>query len=388
MSKIDELIQELCPDGVEYRKLGEVISYEQPTKYIVKSSNYNDKYSIPVLTAGQTFILGYTNENFCLYDASKDKPVVIFDDFTTSFHWVDFPFKVKSSAMKILTIRLSDKVDFRFVYYAMKCINYSPQDHARQWISIYSKFEIPIPPISIQQEIVNILDKFTTLEAELEAELEARKKQYEYYLNQLLTPVEVDGKYYLNTKDVLNKKLGDLVAISTGKLNANAMDEEGLYPFFTCAEKPYRINTYAFDTEAIIVSGNGSQVGHINHYRGKFNAYQRTYVLHKFSSSIIVQYLLFYLKGHLKSYILSNVKEGSVPYITLPMLQSFQIPIPPLEEQERIVSILEKFDALVSDISVGLPAEIETRKKQYEYYRNKLLTFKNIADAQGGIDEV
>ena len=102
MSKLDELIQELCPDGVEYIAIGDVVQYEQPTKYIVSSTEYNDTFSIPVLTAGQSFVLGYTNEAEGIYNASKENPVIIFDDFTGSFKWVDFSFKVKSSAIKIL----------------------------------------------------------------------------------------------------------------------------------------------------------------------------------------------------------------------------------------------------------------------------------------------
>ena len=90
MSKLEELIQQYCPDGVEYRKLEDCLNYEQPTKYIVKDTKYEDTYPTPVLTAGQTFILGYTNEKTGIYQASKEKPVIIFDDFTTGFHWVDF----------------------------------------------------------------------------------------------------------------------------------------------------------------------------------------------------------------------------------------------------------------------------------------------------------
>jgi len=186
MSKIDELIAQYCPNGVEYKELGKVLDYEQPNKYIVKSTIYNDNHKTPVLTAGQSFILGYTNETDGIYKASKENPVIIFDDFTTSFHWVDFEFKVKSSAMKMLRPKKDVKVIFKFVYYAMRCILYSPQDHARQWISQYSTFLIPVPPLPVQEEIVNILDKFTELEAELETELEARRKQYEYYRGKLL----------------------------------------------------------------------------------------------------------------------------------------------------------------------------------------------------------
>ena len=165
--------------------------------------------------------------------------------------------------------------------------------------------------------------------------------------------------------------LGEVcLSIKTGKLNANAKEENGQYPFYTCDAEPYRINTYAFDCEALLVTGNGSQVGHINYYKGKFNAYQRTYVLSKFDESINIFYALHYFKAYLKDYILLNSKKGSIPYITLPMLLEFQISLPPLPVQEAIVEILEKFDRL----SAELQAELQARKQQYEYYRNQLLT--------------
>ncbi len=189
ISKLDELIKKYCPKGVEFKELCEILDYEQPNKYIVQFTDYNDTFDIPVLTAGQTFILGYTNEKNGIFKATSKNPTIIFDDFTTSFHWVDFDFKIKSSAMKILKLKkdLSFGMDFRFVYFAMKSIQYVPKDHARHWIAKYSLFKIPVPPLEVQQEIVKILNQFTQLEAELEAELEARKKQYEYYLNDLLS---------------------------------------------------------------------------------------------------------------------------------------------------------------------------------------------------------
>jgi len=186
MSKLDELIQQYCPDGVEWKPLGTYLSYEQPAKYIVKSTKYDNNFPTPVLTAGQSFILGYTKETTGLFEASKEKPVIIFDDFTTSFHWVEFSFKVKSSAMKMLRPIGKNIVLFRYLYYCMKSINYVPGDHTRQWIGTYSLFEIPVPPLPVQEEIVRILDKFTELQAELQAELQKRKQQYNYYLDNLL----------------------------------------------------------------------------------------------------------------------------------------------------------------------------------------------------------
>ncbi len=164
---------------VEWKKLGEVIDFEQPTPYLVKSTEYDDSYTTPVLTAGQSLLLGYTNETDGIYKANKVNPCIIFDDFTTSFHWIDYDFKVKSSAMKML--RAKDDVSFRYVYYAMKCINFVPGGHQRHWISKYSQFEIPLPPLSDQERIVGILDTFTAAIDNLKEQIAQRRKQFEYY---------------------------------------------------------------------------------------------------------------------------------------------------------------------------------------------------------------
>ncbi len=132
MSKLSELIQKLCPDGVEFSELFKLLEYEQPTKYIVKTTDYKDEYDIPVLTAGQSFLLGYTNEKQGIYIASKENPAIIFDDFTTSFHWVDFNFKVKSSAMKMLKSIDENICMIRYAYHVMKNIKYIPVNHTRQ----------------------------------------------------------------------------------------------------------------------------------------------------------------------------------------------------------------------------------------------------------------
>ena len=188
------------------------------------------------------------------------------------------------------------------------------------------------------------------------------------YLEKLLDGAEVE---WLPLSSLCN-------LITTGKLNANAMEDNGAYPFFTCNEEPYRINTYAFDLEAILISGNGSQVGHLNYYNGKFNAYQRTYILGGFNENVDIMYLYYYLMHTLKPYIHKNSRKGSVPYITMPMLENFKFPIPcpdntekSLAIQAEIVRILDKFTALTAELT----AELTMRKKQYNYYRDQLLSF-------------
>lgn len=139
--------------------LDDVLKYEQPTKYIVETENYNNNFKTPVLTAGKSFILGYTDEEKGIF---TDVPVIIFDDFTTAFHYVDFPFKVKSSAMKILK-SVKEKADLRYLYYKMQTISIDKDLHKRYWISKYSQIQIPLPNIPTQQKIASILDKVDEL---------------------------------------------------------------------------------------------------------------------------------------------------------------------------------------------------------------------------------
>lgn len=190
-SKAKKLIEMIQTAPVEWKPLGEVADYEQPTKYLVASKNYDDKFDTPVLTAGKTFILGYTDETEGIYKASES-PVIIFDDFTTANKWVDFDFKVKSSAMKIITSKNEQDVLLKYVYYWLNTLpnSLTDGDHKRQWISNFSNKEIPIPSLETQKKIVKILDKFTELEATPEAtpeaELALRKRQYRYYRDFLL----------------------------------------------------------------------------------------------------------------------------------------------------------------------------------------------------------
>lgn len=179
-------------DEVEWKPLKEVTNYQQPTKYIVNSKEYKDSNPIPVLTAGKTFILGYTDETDGVYFGSKE-PVIIFDDFTTANKWVDFDFKVKSSAMKLITVKRGAPVMFRYIYHFMNTLPTTAVEgnHKRQWISEFSNKKIPIPPLAEQERIVRILDKFDTLTTSiaegLPREIALRRQQYNHYRHELLS---------------------------------------------------------------------------------------------------------------------------------------------------------------------------------------------------------
>ncbi|MBQ9277511.1 MAG: restriction endonuclease subunit S [Lachnospiraceae bacterium] len=148
-------------DAWEQRQLGEVFKYEQPGPYIVSSTDYNDNFETPVLTAGQSFILGYTDETDGIKEASSDNPVIIFDDFTTSSHFVDFPFKVKSSAMKLLTLK-NDEDDIYCAKNILQNIDYTPASHERHWISKFAFFEVSLPRTKEEQKKIG--DYFRNLD--------------------------------------------------------------------------------------------------------------------------------------------------------------------------------------------------------------------------------
>ena len=182
-------------------------------------------------------------------------------------------------------------------------------------------------------------------------------------LDKLIAEICWDGVYY--------HTLGSLCNIETGKLNANAAVNNGSYAFFTTAKEISRIDKYRWDTEALLIAGNAN-IGDIKHYKGKFEAYQRTYVLTNFSEDILVRFLYYYLCNNLKKYLDSHKNEAAMTYIVLGTLKDFLVPVPPLEVQREIVRILDNFTFLSAELS----AELQARRKQYEYYRDTLLDVK------------
>ena len=382
MSKIFDLINELCLDGVEFRELGDVVNYTQPTDFIVVNTNYDDKFDIPVLTAGQSFILGYTNEAFGIYEASKTA-AIIFDDFTTAFRWVDFDFKVKSSAIKILNNKNDDETNFKFVYYAMKCIKFEPVNHERHWISKYSKFKLPVPPMEVQREIVRILDSFTLLTAELTAELTARKKQYEFYRDFLLSFDELDK----NGGGCELKMLGEIADYSSSRISFSALNELN----YVSVENLLQDKAGKIPSKCVPGSGNWTKfesgdilIGNIRPYLKKIwqadcigGASGDVLVLHLKDTSVNFRYLYQILADDkFFNYDMKNAKGAKMPRGNKDLILEYKIPVPSLQTQQKVVDILDKFDTLVNSITEGLPREIELRRKQYEHYRELLLNFK------------
>ena len=389
MSKLNELIEKLCPNGVEFKKLEELLTYEQPTKYIVKTTKYSDEYTIPVLTAGQSFILGYTNEDKGIFNASNKKPVIIFDDFTTSFHWVDFDFKVKSSAMKILK-PINDNVNFKYIYYAMSTIKYIPGNHARHWISVYSQFSVPVPPLEVQREIVHILDDFTLLSAELSAELEARKRQYCYYREKLF---EFNNDGELKTMGELfpfirngfvgtirpfftDEKNGIRYLEGTNIHNGIISDNEMIYVTKEFHQR-HKKNELKEDDILMVQSGHIGECAVVGKkYKG---ANCHALIIMSNGGKCLSKYIVHYFHT-LKGFKALNpaITGGTIKHVLAGKIGKIKVPCPPIEEQTKIVNILDKLEKLCNDISEGLPAEIEARQKQYEYYRAKLLKFKEL----------
>lgn len=393
MNKLEKLIHNFCPDGVEFCTFKEVMKYEQPTKYIVKNTDYNDSFETPVLTAGQTFVLGYTNEKNGIYNASKHSPVIIFDDFTGAFKWVDFPFKVKSSAIKILTVNEScTYTTLRYVYHVMGKLAFSSNEHKRLWIGIYSSFQLPLPPLPIQEEIVRILDNFTKLTAELTAELTARRKQYEHYRDVLLT----------QTNNVNIAELGSVCTFVRGPfggaLKKESFQQSGYavyeqqhaiyhdlsFRYYIDDEKYKKLERFSVQPGDMIVSCSGTigktfvipqeaPKGVINQALLKLTP----------NNLLNVYYLQFFFENTISKLLNSVARGGAIKNVpSVNELKKIKIPLPSLEEQQRIVDILDRFDKLCNDIREGLPAEIEARQKQYEYYRDKLLTFKPLEEVK------
>ena len=276
-----------------------------------------------------------------------------------------------------VSIHDSSILDTRFLYYLLLQMQIDIQALCTfQGIPALNaanlkKLSIPLPPLSVQQEIVSILDKFTQLEAELEAELDCRKRQYEYYRNKLLSYEgnEVEWK----TLDQISENLDSKRQPITSGLRTS-----GKIPYYGASGIVDYVEDYIFDGDFLLISEDGANLLARNtpiafSVSGKIWVNNHAHIL-KFRTYEERRFIEFYLN---KTDLTPYISGAAQPKLNKKNLNSIKIPIPPLEEQQRIVTILDKFDSLVNSISEGLPKEIALRRKQYEYYREKLLTFTN-----------
>ena len=269
-----------------------------------------------------------------------------------------------------------DKLLSKFVFYYFYVID----DWCKKNVNVSSfpsvsvpklkKLDFPIPPLSVQSRIVEILDKFTSLEAELEAELELRTKQYQHYREQLLDFSEENKGY-----NVEWKKLGEVAEFQRGRTVTKKDSQEGIYPVISGGQKPaYYINQFNREGQTITIAGSGAYAGFVQYWD------EPIFVSDAFSIKanediVLVKYIYHFLLN-IQDKLYGLKRGGGVPHVYAQDVARIEIPLPPLSEQARIVEILDKFDTLTNSITEGLPLEIQLRKQQYEYYREQLLDFR------------
>ncbi len=372
MSRLQELIQELCPNGIEYKPLKDVIEMNRGVRVVRKQ--LAERGEIPVYQNSLT-PMGYYDKSNC----EANTTFVICAGAAGEIGYSDIPFWAADDCFYFLC---GDGYLNRFLYHFLltqQSYLYSQVRKAsipRLARSVLENLKIPVPPLPVQSEIVQILDNFT--------ELTARKKQYEYYKDELFLAKKVETEF---------GKLGDLVDIGDGLHGTPLYDDNGSTYFIngnniknghivvSDATKRVSYDVYlkhriVFDSNTIFMSINGT-IGNVGMYDnepimlGKSVAY---FNIH--SDKLLPRYLFHLLQTSLsRKYYSENVTGGTIKNLGLKSLRQFPISLPSLKEQKRIVSILDRFDALCNDLTGGLPAEIEARRKQYEYYRDKLLTF-------------
>lgn len=390
MSKIGNLVKQLCPNGVEWKALGEVTSIETGTQLNRTSMTVDGDY--PVLNGG-------VNPSGYHHQYNTQAYSIAISQGGASAGYVNFV-KVRfwAGAHCFVVKPTTDRIVNKFLFYVLK------QDQSKfmgaklgAGIPGLNKKElvnylVPIPPLPVQEEIVRILDTFTKLVSELEAELEARKTQYAYYRNRLLTPIEVNGKWLLNGKEVEWEEIDKVFYLRNGFTPSKARSdfwENGTIPWFRLEDirENGRIlsssiqhvtplaakNRKLFQANSIILSTLAT-IGEHALITVDFIANQQFTCLSlrpEYCTKIDMFFFQYYMYI-IDEWCHNNSNVSGFASVDMSKFRKLKIPIPPMEEQERIVAILDKFDALVNDISVGIPAEIAARRKQYEYYREKL----------------
>ena len=378
MSKLQKLIEELCPNGVEYRKLGEVCLLSRGKVY---SKDYiRDNVGEYPLYSSQTANNGELGR-ISSYDFDGEYLTWTTDGaYAGTIFYRNGKFSI-TNVCGLIEV-LSDELNIRFLYFWLsfkaKEYVYQGMGNPKLMSNQMSQIEIPLPPLPVQEEIVKILDRF----AVYAAELQARQQQYEYYRNKLLdfSNLESGGviwnKYkHLCPNGIEYRKLGEVCEILRGRrLTKAQLSLDNKYPVFHGGIEPIGYyDNYNREANTIMIINVGASAGTVGFCDKKFWSSDGCFCVGK-SDKILDKYLYYFLSNVQKEFI-SKVRYAGIPTLDSKVIANIEIPLPPLPVQEEVVRILDKFSILLADISQGLPAEIEARREQYEYYRNQLLTF-------------
>ena len=370
----------MCPNGVEFKTLGEVcIVKTAPMK--LDKKEYQEEGLYPIVDQGQKYIVGYTDNAKALIPADD---YVIFGDHTREIKYVDFTFAQGADGVKIL--KTKNEILPRFLYHVLKNTQIPSRGYNRHW-TIAKDIEIPLPPIEIQKKIVECLDKFSALAAELQAELQLRRKQYEYYRTQLLTP-HSDCNSADNTDDAQWewKYLVDVATVQYGyPFEAEKFtDDESYIPLIRIRDvMPAQASTYyegTYPPEYIVKKGDilvgmdgNFNLEKWNDRDGLLN--QRVCKISTKDNNIILNdYLYHYLRPEFKK-IENEIKGGTVKHLSAARIKQIMIPVPPINEQCKIAEALNLFTKIIQDMEEGIPAEQIRQQKRYEYFRDLLLAF-------------
>lgn len=383
MSKVNELIKKLCPNGVEYRKLEDCCNIlDSKRKPVSKGAREAGKYPYYGANGIQDYISDYIFDG--KYILVGEDGSVQTTNGTPIVNWAEGKIWVNNHAHIIEEI---DGVYLRYLYHYLQIVDVKDLIHGnipKLNQGDFRNIKIAIPPLEVQEEIVKILDKFGELEKELEKELEERKNQYEFWREKLL-----------NNRKYSVVSLGDYATFSQG-IQVDPKDQkdycdDGMVPFlrivdFVKDDEPPRYiikpdNKYIKkeNEEMVMIRYGASAAGKV--FINKYGAIANNmFKINLTTNEIDIKYLWHYLSQDKIYKSLNNTGGGStMPAINFKMASSIQVVLPPKDEQNRIVKILDKFEELVNDTEVGLPAEVELRRKQYEYYRNKLLSFEELS---------
>jgi len=375
MSQIDKLIADLCPEGVEFRTLKSLARRSKGTSITAARMKALSRPSgeIRVFAGGKTFA-DVDASAIPSGDVITTPSIIVRSRGNIDFTYYDKPFSHKSEIWSYSTSQ--PDVEQRFIYYYLTTLTSHLQEVARATsvklpqlaVKDTDLLRIPVPPLEVQREIVRVLDKFTQLEAELEAELEARHHQYKYYQKTLLTPA--DKSYH-------TASLGELFELRAGKFISATLitpkrDAEHPIPCFGGGGLRGYVSSHNQNGDLVLIGRQGALCGNVKRASGKFYATEHAVVVSP-KSAVDIRWA-FHLLSHMN--LNQYASKSAQPGLSVNMLKQLSVPVPPLPVQVATASILDKFDSLVNDLSIGLPAELAARRKQYEYYRDRLLTFE------------